>query len=142
MESRHDTSVTEAIVQQMVEPGADLRVALVLDAALGPVLTFGLGGVHAEAIGDQVAKLPPFGRAGARAMVRRTRAASALAEAGADVDAVIDLLVRVARLADDHPEIDRLDLNPILAGSGGVCVTDASVHVQRVDAVEMPLRRL
>ncbi len=75
MESRPDTAVTEAIVQQMVEPGADLRVALVLDAALGPVLTFGLGGVHAEAIGDQVAKLPPFGRAGARAMVQRTRAA-------------------------------------------------------------------
>jgi acyl-CoA synthetase (NDP forming) len=126
----------------MVEPGADLRVALSLDPALGPVLTFGLGGVHAHAIGDQAAKLPPFGRAGARALVQRTRAASALAEAGADVDAVIDLLVRVARLADQHPEIDHLDLNPILAGSGGVCVTDAIVHVSRVDQVEVPMRRL
>jgi acyl-CoA synthetase (NDP forming)/GNAT superfamily N-acetyltransferase len=135
-------ALTEGIVQRMAPPGVELRVAVRLHPALGPVVTFGLGGFYADAIGDEVPRLVPFVDGEAAATVRASRAARALLDEGARRSAE-DLLERVACLADAHPEVDALVINPLLASSGGAWVTDVTAHVRPVAAhADTPVRRL
>jgi len=79
---------------------------------------------------------------GARALVGRSRAGSALQAAHIDPEALTDTLVRAAQLVADHPEIVRLDLNPVLAAAGGVAVTDAEVRIAPDRDGHVALRRL
>jgi acyl-CoA synthetase (NDP forming)/GNAT superfamily N-acetyltransferase len=135
-------AMAEAIVQCMAPPGVEIRVGVALHPALGPVVTFGLGGVYADAIGDEVPRLVPFVEGEAAATVRASRAAIALVDDDARRSAE-DLLERVASLADAHPEIDALVINPLLASSGGSWVTDVTVHVRPAVALaDTPVRRL
>ena len=53
----------------------------------------------------------------------------------ADVDALVDLVLRLARLGDDLPEVAELDLNPVLALPEGCVVVDARVRVRRPEPV-------
>lgn len=127
-------------VQQMLPPGIDLRVQAVDDPAIGPLVTAGLGGMQAEVIGDEASRVAPLSPAAARALLADTRATGALTPA--DRAAVIDLLVRVGRLVGDHPEIARLDLNPVIVADGVAHVADATVELQEVDRPERAVRRL
>jgi acyl-CoA synthetase (NDP forming)/GNAT superfamily N-acetyltransferase len=135
-------ALSEAIVQCMAPPGVELRVRVEPHPALGPVVTFGLGGVFADAIGDEVPRLVPFLDGEAAAAIRASRAARALTDDEARRSAE-DLLERVAFLADAHPEVDSLLINPVLASRGGSWVTDVSVHVRHAVAhADTPVRRL
>ena len=135
-------AMAEAIVQCMAPPGVELRVSVAPHPTLGPVVTFGLGGVYADAIGDEVPRLVPFLVGEAAETVKASRAARALVDDEARRSAE-DLLERVASLADAHPEIDRLVINPLLASSGGSWVTDVTVHVRPATAhADTPVRRL
>jgi len=119
-----------------------VRVELHTDAALGPVVTVGLGGIFADAIGDRVSRLPPLTPAAAMDMVVEARVGVALANDPAATARVVDLLERISRMIDEHPEIDVLDLNPVLAASDACWVVDATVHVSPPPAAVLPLRRL
>ena len=134
--------MVEAMVQKMVPGGVEVRVELHTDSALGPVVTVGLGGIFADAIGDRVSRLPPLTQAAAMDMVVEARVGGALANDAAATAKVVDLLERISRMIDEHPEIDVLDLNPVLAASDACWVVDATVHVAPPPAVVLPLRRL
>lgn len=75
-------------------------------------------------------------------MLRETRAADAIRDAGFDDSPLVDLIAQAAQLASDHPEIVELDLNPIVLYDGGAVVTDAVVTIQRPATAVGPLRRL
>ncbi len=129
-------------VQQMTAPGLDLRVRCELDARLGVIVSVGLGGAQAAAIDDRSNRLAPVSPATARTMLRETRAADAIRDAGFDDSPLVDLIAQAAQLASDHPEIVELDLNPIVLYDGGAVVTDAVVTIQRPATAVGPLRRL
>jgi acyl-CoA synthetase (NDP forming) len=135
-------AMVEAVVQAMAPPGAELRVAIEPHPQLGPVLTFGLGGVLADAIDDRVPRLVPFGAGEAAAVVAASRAGRALDGDPRVADAVIDLLERVSWLAEDHPEVDRLVINPALASAEGTWVVDVTAHVHPAPHPTDPVRRL
>jgi hypothetical protein len=59
----------------------------------------------------------------------------------ADVDALADVLCRVARLAEDLPEVVEMDINPLLAGPDGCLALDCKIRVERVGGSEPTLRR-
>ena len=135
-------AMVEAVVQAMAPPGAELRVAVEPHPLLGPVLTFGLGGVLADAIDDRVPRLVPFGAGDAAAVIEASRAGRALDGDPRVTDAVIDLLERVGWLADDHPELDRLVINPALGSAEGAWVVDVTAHVRPAPRPTDPVRRL
>jgi len=139
-----ERSVTEALVQRQVTSGVDVRVSAQVDPSVGPVITVGLGGVHAAAIGDEVSLLAPLGRASARDAVARSRAGVALGEAGVATEALVDLIVRLGTLVGSCDEIDRVELNPVVVSNDGAWVTDASVHVAPPAAPrpDLAMRRL
>ncbi len=126
-------------VQRMVPPGADLRIRVTHDERIGPVITVGIGGLQADAIGDETSRLAPVSSATANTMVAATRAASLLDEAGLHM--VADQVTRVAQLVSDHVEIGELDLNPVIVSAAGCWVADAHILVRR-DAPDTVLRRL
>lgn len=127
-------------VQRMVPPGVDLRVQAHDDPTVGPLVTAGLGGIQAEVIGDEASRVAPMSPRAARSLLADTRASAALT--AADSEAVVDLLVRVARLVDDHPEFARLDLNPVIVADGVTHIADATVELQQVTRPERAYRRL
>lgn len=139
-----EPALVEAMVQKMVPSGVDVRVAVDAEPTLGPVVSVGLGGVHSEAIGDRVVRLAPFGLGVAEDAVGASRAAVALDAMEIDRSPLVEVVRRIARLADEHPEIDRLDLNPVIVTNAGAWVVDAEVHVApAIEALpDVPVRRL
>jgi acetyltransferase len=122
------------LVQEMVRrPGAlELIVGLVDDSVFGPVVMFGQGGIAVEQLNDTTLELPPLNAALARAAVARTRVWRLLegyrGQPAADLAAISLVLIRVAQLAADHPEIRELDVNPLLADATGVIALDARIR--------------
>jgi acyl-CoA synthetase (NDP forming) len=130
------------VVQRMVPPGVDMRIRCTTDGRLGPVVTIGLGGVHADAIGDESSRLAPVSPAGAANLIASSRAAAALASAGFDTAPLVDAIVRIGRLVADHPEIVELDINPVVVGASGCQVVDVRLTLGSGDHRDEPLRRL
>ncbi|MEV5557451.1 GNAT family N-acetyltransferase [Nonomuraea wenchangensis] len=117
-------------VQRMApQPAVPTVVGVVEDPAFGPVVSFGLGEVTARLLQDQGYRLAPLTAEDAAALVRSVRAAPLLfGQYGyppVAVDALEDLLVRVGRLANDLPEVARLDLDQVLVGESSVMILGA-----------------
>jgi acetyltransferase len=108
------------------------------DPTFGPVVLFGHGGVAVEAIGDRALALPPLDLTLARDLISRTRVARLLAgyrdTPAADLGAIASILVKLAQLSADVPEIRELDLNPLVADAEGAIAVDIRVAIAKVDA--------
>ncbi|GAB3710551.1 GNAT family N-acetyltransferase [Mariniluteicoccus flavus] len=121
------------VVQAMVPTGVSLEVRSREDAGFGPIVSIGLSGIASDLLDDIAHRVPPLTTADAATMVLDLRAAPTLFEhdgaPGADLAAVENLLGRVARLADDHPQLADVDLTPCIASPGGVWVVGATVTV-------------
>jgi acetyltransferase len=118
----------------IVRPHAqELLAGVVRDPTFGPVVLFGHGGVATEVIADRTISLPPLDDVLARDMIRRTRISGLLAgfrdRPPADLDAIADVLIRLARLASDLSEVVELDINPLLADASGVIALDARIRI-------------
>ncbi|GLY94792.1 GNAT family N-acetyltransferase [Actinoplanes sp. NBRC 103695] len=122
----------DVLVQSMVPPGVACTVEVVEDPAFGPVVGFGLGGVASELLGDLAWRAAPLTDRAAEALVDEPRAAPLLhgyrGSQPVDRAALVDLLLRVGRLADDNPQIRSLSLNPVLARPDGYSVLHAAVE--------------
>ena len=118
-----------ALVTQMAPPGHELIVGMRRDPQFGPLLMFGLGGIYVELLKDVAFRVAPFSRSEALAMIAETHAGKLLAglrgQPPADIEAVAEVIERVARLALDHPQVQEIDVNPLLvypAGQGALAV--------------------
>ena len=121
------------VVQKMVSQGVEMLVGLVQDASFGPVLACGSGGVTAELMRDVRVALTPVSAADAASMLRSLRSFPLLqgfrGSPPADVAALEAIIHRVSALAEGHPEITELDLNPVIVQERGAVVVDARVRV-------------
>src|SRR3954454_9921147 len=123
------------LVQRMVPAAGriELLAGIADDPVFGPVIRFGQGGTAVEIINDSAVALPPLNPLLARAQMRRTRVWRRLQgyrdKPPAAVDAIAELLIRLGRLAAEHPEIRELDINPLLADETGIIAIDARVRV-------------
>jgi acetyltransferase len=132
---RPEARIAGVIVQAMVvRPKArEVILGLADDPTFGTVIVFGRGGTAVEVINDKALALPPLDLPLARDLIERTRV-SRLLRGYRDVpaakqDAVAMVLVKLAQLAADIPEIRELDINPLLADESGVLAVDARVAV-------------
>jgi len=108
------------IVQEMAAPGVATVVEIVDDPSFGALVSFGVGGVATELLGDRAFRTLPLTDLDAAELVRGPRAYPLLdgwrGSEPVDTAALEDLLLRVARLADDLPEVLRLTLEPVIVG--------------------------
>jgi len=136
---RPEARIAGIIVQAMVvRPKArELILGLADDPTFGTVVVFGRGGTAVEIINDKALTLPPLDLQLARSLVARTRV-SRLLRGYRNVPAVKQdevemVLVKIAQMAADIPEIRELDINPLLADENGVMAVDARVAVGKVE---------
>ena len=121
------------LVQPFVRGGAELLAGAVQDPVFGPLVAFGPGGVLAELIGEAQFRLAPLTDRDAGELVRSGKAGRLVAgfrgTPPADEHALVDLLLRLSRLAEELPEVVELDLNPVLALPDRCFAVDARVRV-------------
>ena len=127
------------LVQPMVRGGAELLAGLVQDPVFGPLVAFGPGGVMAELIGQATFRIAPLTDVDAQELVTGGKGGRLVAgfrgAPAADVDALTDLVLRLARLGEDVPSVAELDLNPVLALPDRCVAVDARVRVRRPERV-------
>lgn len=121
------------VVQSMAPRGVDTVVRATIDPAAGAVLSFGLAGAPSELLGDTAHRLVPATDRDAAELIRSIRAAPVLfgwrGSAPVDTAALEELLLRVSRLVDDHPEVVSLALEPVVVATHGLTVLGASVRL-------------
>ena len=107
---------TGVMIQQMVG-GTEAIVGVSREEGFGHLVMFGLGGIYAEALKDAQFRLAPLSRQEAGSMIRSIRALPIIqgvrGEQGMDLDVLEDVLVRIALLVTDFPQVKEMDLNPV-----------------------------
>ncbi len=138
------------VVQPMAPPGVAVVVSTREDPLFGPIVSFGLSGVATDLLADRSYRIPPLTGEDVRAMIGEPKASPMLfGHRGAepvDVEALADLVARVARLADDLPEVAALDLDPVIVAAHGLTVVHAegqlaARELERPDSGPRRLRR-
>ena len=117
----------EAFVQPMAPGGVSTVMRLVDDPAVGPLVSLRLGGVAADLLADPVTRTAPLTDVEAEELVHAVRGVALLR--GTDVGALEDVVLRLARLADEVPEVAEVLLDPVLVGARGVTVLHAGVRL-------------
>jgi succinyl-CoA synthetase beta subunit len=122
------------VVQPMIPSGAELLAGVVQDPVFGPLVAFGPGGIFAELIGEARFRIAPLTDVDAEELVTGGKAGRLVAgfrgAPAASATALTDLVHRLARLAEDHPAIAELDLNPVLALPDRCVAVDARVRLR------------
>ncbi|CAM5341896.1 GNAT family N-acetyltransferase [Streptomyces tanashiensis] len=123
----------QPVVQAMVPRGVDTVVRSAIDTAVGAVLSFGLSGAASELLGDTAHRLVPATDRDAAELIRSLRTAPLLfgwrGSAPVDTPALEELLLRVSRLVDDHPEVVAVSLEPVVVAPRGLSVLGATVRL-------------
>ncbi|MFF2778149.1 acetate--CoA ligase family protein [Streptomyces sp. NPDC058052] len=123
------------LVCQMVGKGVEMVVGVTHDDLFGPTVTVGLGGVLVEVLNDTAVRVPPFGEREARSMLDELRGRALLdgvrGAPPADVDALVEVVLRVQRMALElDGELAELDINPLMVlprGQGAVALDALAV---------------
>ncbi len=122
------------LVQQMAPKGRETIVGLTRMPRVGPLVMFGLGGVYVEVLRDVVLRLAPLRDSDAEEMIREVKTHRLLegvrGEPPRDLKALTTTLLRVSQLAERHPRIAELDINPLLALEKGAVAVDARVQLE------------
>ena len=124
-----EANIWGALVQEMVPPGKEVIIGVNRDPQFGPLLLLGLGGIYVEVLKDVSFRIAPIARWEAEEMIGELRTAPLLrgvrGEHPADLDSIVDCMLRVSQLAVDFPEIVELDINPLMVheqGKGAVAL--------------------
>ncbi len=114
-------------VQEMVSGARETIIGVNRDPQFGHLILFGLGGIYVEVLKDVSFRVAPVSELEARRMVQEIRAYALLrgvrGQPSADIDAIVDTILKVSQLVTDFPEIIEMDINPFMVldkGHGGV----------------------
>ena len=144
--AKYGDRLTGVLVQQMVTAGTEMLVGFTQDAAFGPLVQVGAGGVTTDLVKDRSARLLPLTDRDAREMISSLRMAPLLTGfrdlPPLDVAALTETLHRVARLAADFPSVTEFDINPLILHPEGCTAVDVKIHVGRDAATDPYLRQL
>jgi acyl-CoA synthetase (NDP forming) len=123
----------EIVVQEQVVAGQEMIVGVNRDALLGPLVVVGLGGKLVEVLGDVAIRVAPLGDEDVTDMVRSLKSFPLLTgyrgEPPVDLDALYEVLRAVSALAEDHPEILEMDLNPLFVLEKGAVAVDVRARL-------------
>jgi len=137
-----DATLEGVLIQEMIAPEAvEIILGISHDLAFGPVVVLGLGGIFVELLQDSVLKLPPLNHDEAFEMIQSLKGRRLLegfrGKPRADIDALADTIVQVARMAVDLKGVlTVLDLNPlmVLPEEQGVVAADVLMEYAPVSA--------
>ncbi len=119
------------LVSPMAPPGLEVIVGMNRDPQFGPVILFGLGGVMVELFQDVSLGLLPLSEEDALRMIREIKGYRLIAgyrgRPAADAHSLVGILLGVARMAEENPQIAEIDLNPVIVYPDGAKIVDARI---------------
>ena len=131
-----DEDVDGILIQPMITGGVETMIGVSFDPVFGPLVAFGLGGIHVEILGDVRFRIAPLTDRDADDLLHEIKGVRLLqgyrGHPPADIDALRELVLRISRLAIDIPEIAEVDLNPVIAltPGHGCRIVDARIKVR------------
>ena len=127
---RHETTF---FVQRLAPEGIPVSFSATEDPLFGPLVSFGLVGAPSELLGDRSFGIPPLTDIDAESMIRNLKSAPLLygyrGSEPVHVASIQDIILRLAALKDDLPEVAELDLEPVLIGTEGFTAVSARAKV-------------
>ena len=116
--ARPDAQLEGVMIERMAPRGQEVIIGMRRDPGFGPLMMFGLGGIYVELFKDVAFRVAPLTAADALQMITETRAGRLLTgfrgQPEADLDAVVDVLLRLEPIALEHPEVEEAEVNPLL----------------------------
>ncbi len=123
-------------VQKMANaPIAELIIGMTTDPQFGPALMFGIGGILVELLEDVSFRIAPITEYDAKEMIHEIKGFPLLngyrGKPKADINAIIDTLMKVSDLVVKHEVINEMDLNPVFVYEKGLICVDARVILKK-----------
>ena len=108
------------------------------DSQFGPLVMFGLGGIYTEVMKDVSFRVAPIDEEEALKMISELRSYPILkgvrGESSADIEAIVDGLLRLSQLVNDFPQITELDINPVMVKAKGEGTVAIDARIILTDA--------
>ncbi len=130
--------INGVLVQEMIKNGSEVMIGMSQDPQFGPTIAFGLGGIFVEVLKDISLRVTPLSQSDAEQMVKEIKGYLILQgvrdKKRADIEAVVDVLQRISRLAQDWKDtISEIDINPLIVfdEGHGVKAADALVVLKK-----------
>ena len=125
-------------VQKMAaEPITELIIGMTTDAQFGPALMFGIGGILVELLEDVSFRIAPITEYDAREQIHEIKGFPILdgyrGKPKADIDAIVNTLLKISDLVIKHEEINEMDLNPVFIYENGLVCVDARIILKKPD---------
>jgi len=125
-------------VQKMAaEPITELIIGMTTDAQFGPALMFGIGGILVELLEDVSFRIAPITEYDAREQIHEIKGFPILdgyrGKPKADLDAIVNTLLKISDLVIKHEEINEMDLNPVFIYENGLVCVDARIILKKPD---------
>ena len=125
------------LVEMILDSGIELILGSVKDPSLGDAIMLGLGGIYVEIIKDVAFGLNPLNRGDVLDMIGSLKSKKILEGArggkASDKEAIVECVLRLAKLLHDFPEIVEMDINPLLVleNGKGAKVLDARIIIEK-----------
>jgi acyl-CoA synthetase (NDP forming) len=120
-------------VQHMAPAGTEIIIGMSRDPIFGATLMFGLGGIFVEVLKDVSFRVTPVNKLDVSEMIKEIKGYKILTgyrnQPAVDIPALEEMLLKVSKLVEGHPEIQELDLNPVLAYPDGAIAVDARINI-------------
>jgi acyl-CoA synthetase (NDP forming) len=128
-----DANIAGVAVQHMVPEGVEVIVGMTTDPQFGPVMMFGLGGIMVEVLKDVSFRLVPLKERDALQMIDEIKGRAVLEGVRGmppvDKAALCAAILKVSEFIEHNPEVQELDLNPMIAYPDGVIAVDARIVI-------------
>ncbi len=129
-----DADIRGVLVTPMVKPGVEVIIGTKIDDQFGPIIMYGLGGVMVEILKDISFRVLPISRLSAKRMILETKSAPILGgirgTQACDQKALISLLLQVSDIIEAYPDIQEMDLNPVIVHEKGLSIVDARILIK------------
>jgi len=121
----------QILVEKMMPSGLESIIGLIMEPDLGSVIMVGLGGVLTELFEDVVFRLAPINKKEAEIAIKSLKASKLFygyrEQLPIDINALINLLVKVSKVPEWFNNIEQIDLNPVILYKDGLSAVDVKV---------------
>jgi len=123
------------LVSPMAQTGLEIIIGTKTDELFGPVIMYGLGGIMVEIMKDVTFWVLPISTASCRKMIEDTRSSVLLdgvrGQSGYDKKSLRKLISICSELIESYPDIEEMDLNPVILYEQGLDVVDARIILKK-----------
>ncbi len=132
------------LVSPMAKKGLEVIIGTKIDDQFGPIVMFGIGGILVEVLKDVATRVLPLSPPYARKMVDEIRASAILnglrGRPAYDKKAIVKLLLMVSEVIESYPDIQEMDLNPVIVHETGLSVVDARIILKKEEVGKEEMR--